>query len=79
MPLERKKIPIFPGSRQKKEIKTPMHFSVYAMANIGNDEAAKEAKILALAAALKDHREALHFIPEIFEQFTALRKTSNKR
>ncbi|XP_067033049.1 myosin heavy chain, clone 203-like isoform X4 [Acropora muricata] len=55
-----------------------MHFSVYAMANIGNDEAAKEAKILALAAALKDHREALHFIPEIFEQFTALQSNEYK-
>lgn len=44
------------------------------MANIGNDEAAKEAKILALVAALKDHREALHFIPEIFERFTALQR-----
>lgn len=51
-----------------------MHFSVYAMANIENDEAAKEAKILALAAALKDHREALHFIPEIFEHFSALQR-----
>ena len=44
------------------------------MANIGNDEAAKEAKILALVAALKDHREALHFIPEIFERFIALQR-----
>lgn len=44
------------------------------MAHIGNDEAAKEAKILALVAAIKDHREALHFIPEIFEKFTTLQR-----
>ncbi|XP_068712941.1 uncharacterized protein [Montipora foliosa] len=56
-----------------------MLFSENAMANIGNNEAAKRAKISALVASLlKDHREALHFIPDIFEQFNALQSNEHK-